>query len=307
MSEEEYKVKATVAKEANKPSIINCLKISHHHSQNTQGCKYKCGSLEDMAKHYADDHPNYKKRKMALLIQCPICFESDFKSDSYLISHWIDAHRKFQCPHCPKSCRANRKLLIHIQKMHSATPRHKCPQCDEMFFSYPLVKKHVHEFHQQKPLFKCDYCPAELKTKIYKRVHEKTQHPDLAPKNLFKIRKKHCEICDKTFSIPSLLKRHNERIHQKLKKAFCDKCGNSFHDAQHLQRHTESVHIAAKSHKCHMCDRGFNQKTQLTRHIQDVHEGIKRFQCQSCGKEFAQAGNLRTHLSKHHGILEKAK
>lgn len=78
--------------------------------------------------------------------------------------------------------------------------------------------------------FKCDICPSLFKQKIKLKVHMKS-HVVTAPND----KRKMCEICGKTYTQNSALKKHLQFTHSNYRPFPCKICGRAFKDSNGLK------------------------------------------------------------------------
>ena len=86
-------------------------------------------------------------------------------------------------------------------------------------------------------------------------------------------------ICgeDVSVDVPSTQRQHEFRNkNEKIKKAICcDICAKTFSDRTNLRRHIKTVHENVKSHRCNLCSKSFGQKCHLLNHMINVHQAFK--------------------------------
>ncbi|XP_031357567.1 gastrula zinc finger protein XlCGF52.1-like [Photinus pyralis] len=106
-----------------------------------------------------------------------------------------------------------------------------------------------------------------------------------------------CDICNKRFALPWLLKLHT-RIHTGVKPCVCKTCGRTFRFPSALTIH-KRIHTGEKPYKCTVCDKSFTQSGGLQAHL-PVHTGERAFMCEICSVTFTSFTTLRKHhLGKH--------
>lgn len=93
-----------------------------------------------------------------------------------------------------------------------------------------------------------------------------------------------CDQCGKAFLIHSTLKYHMRSVHSDVKPYCCELCNRTFKTPQLLKTH-QQVHSDDRRHACEVCGRRFHRKGTLIRHS-SVHTGVLAFACDYCLKRF---------------------
>ena len=109
-----------------------------------------------------------------------------------------------------------------------------------------------------------------------------------------------CQICNKSFSTKTYLKRHVTTVHDEVKEHKCEICSKTFGKNSELQFHVKTVHNSIKPHKCVTCDKSFGQLCNLKTH-ERIHNGEKPYECKTCNKAFREIGKLKVHERIHTG------
>lgn len=113
-----------------------------------------------------------------------------------------------------------------------------------------------------------------------------------------------CQICTKSFSHNSNLKRHHHNLHRQKLSASCPTCGKVFSRADYVAQHIKTVHETANASlsdtQCNLCHKKFSQKCTRDRHIRAVHWKVKPFVCKFCGMKTAYINDLIKHAANKH-------
>ena len=98
---------------------------------------------------------------------------------------------------------------MHINNVHSKSKQYLCEYCDKKFDVKYELSAHARILHENVKL-KCDQCPKEYARNESLLKHRKQIHKDPRLPSF------NCDKCDKSFHIPSLLKIHVYKIHDKI-------------------------------------------------------------------------------------------
>ncbi|XP_078510990.1 uncharacterized protein LOC144770385 isoform X2 [Lissotriton helveticus] len=112
-----------------------------------------------------------------------------------------------------------------------------------------------------------------------------------------------CEICSRSFSDPSNLRRH-KNIHTGQRPYGCEICGSTFRQKSQLDRH-RFVHTGERPFQCAFCPKGFRDSTELKVHYRK-HTGERPYRCELCPRSFSRISYLKRHEETHRELEEAA-
>ncbi|GFO02203.1 Zinc finger protein 84 [Plakobranchus ocellatus] len=204
-------------------------------------------------------------------VQCTLCSEGPFASNSELLNHVRFQHRngqfRYACPICKKSFRVRAQLREHHKVEHLGRVEFSCDTCPKKFKSAKV-------FHRHSALCK---------------INSEISYP--------------CPTCGLSFSTKQKLERHERGSHTGEKPFQCTECSCRFAMKCDLAAHMK-VHDQKRSRlfQCHVCGKTFFERYYLPRHMLQ-HQGIKNFSCQHCGDLFTTNYGLKKHCWRKHGQL----
>ena len=228
-----------------------------------------------------------------------------------------------QCDHCTGTFGSRSELTRHVESVHHKE-RFECPNCDMTFSRRDNYEVHRVKAHDKAPET-CDTCGMKFKT--YSNLVRHIEKANCATRK--------CEICQKTFSRESDLKRH-KRETCNLEKVYvvkCDVCETTFIRTSDLVKHKKIRNHPDGSAKfiCNICDQKTCNLKLLRAHIKSEHVGNKHcfeapqslsacgvnleegkvdnsqtYKCEFCGKQFAREDSVLKHKVTHK-IIDKLK
>ena len=119
--------------------------------------------------------------------------------------------------------------------------KYKCVKCGKSYSNLRNLNIHYESIHKGKKKFSCLKCKKEFPTPNALIYHVSKKICSKRPQNVNSEFCK-CDLCNKTFTQKSSLKRHISSVHEGIK------------------------------HKCHLCNKMLSRKGLLN-HIMTVHEG----------------------------------
>ena len=199
----------------------------------------------------------------------------------------------------------------------------QCDQCPSSFGTKVDLTRHIESVHY-KERFECPDCSMTYSRRDNYKVHRSIKHA-VAP-NAVKCLGLECEICKKSFSCKSALRRHTRDTCNDEKKVFvldCDGCETTFIRTHDLRRHQQKRDNPDGSAKfiCTICDKKMCNQKLLMVHIKTKHgdikkssnafevlnerkevEGTETFECEFCGKRFAREDSVMQHKVTHNVV-----
>ncbi|XP_048189468.1 PR domain zinc finger protein 5 isoform X3 [Perognathus longimembris pacificus] len=220
---------------------------------------------------------------------CEICHKS-FKRLDQVGAHKVihSEDKPYKCKLCGKGF-AHRNVYKNHKKTHSEERPFQCAECKALFRTPFSLQRHL-LIHNSERTFKCHHCEATFKRKDTLNVHVQVVHE--------RHKKYRCELCNKAFVTPSVLRSH-KKTHTGEKEKVCPYCGQKFASSGTLRVHIRS-HTGERPYQCPYCEKGFSKNDGLKMHIR-THTREKPYKCSDCSKAFSQKRGLDEHKRTHTG------
>ncbi|XP_014341120.1 GDNF-inducible zinc finger protein 1 [Latimeria chalumnae] len=121
------------------------------------------------------------------------------------------------------------------------------------------------------------------------------QSPEIAAEVVYR-----CGTCQRTFSNPSNLKRHQRHVHSSVGSFPGDLCEEKVERKTVKRLKLQIPAGGGENHLCQLCGKGLSSKSALRYH-ERTHTGEKPYGCTECEAKFSQPSALKTHRRTHTG------
>lgn len=247
--------------------------------------------------------------------RCPTC-NKFFHTKKALLYHKKKSHECLICPICNKEENGKNEMNEHLSQIHFNNQL-ICPKCKLTFSKSSNLNRHFYLIHCSPEKISCTKCHVQFKRKQDFKVHEAKCSQENPP--LFT-----CEVCKKSFSKQSNLRRHKlhacheekegkeklpsgghnekadpEKTNKRGKTFECNKCAKKIKGAIQFDTHKKicsALAIAPLSHN------GPSSCATLKRHLLDENNLTpprkmkKSFvTCLTCGQKLEDYKDLYKH------------
>ena len=221
---------------------------------------------------------------------CSECGEV-FNQSKLFTAHKRSHEGKFVCLVCNKEYKGTKML-----KYHEKTWFHR-RKVAELYGIDPRQRKNNENELNQHNAHQCQLCPLQFPDRSKLKVHA-ASHEENKAKLPYR-----CDICDRRFVLPCILKKHMKRVHEKKYK--CRRCQKELPTMGALTLHNLTHGIVMGQFKCKICDKRFHRKKNLQLHAH-VHSGKRPHKCDQCDWTFRRITHLRLHQKTHARVCRRA-
>ncbi|XP_072049909.1 LOW QUALITY PROTEIN: uncharacterized protein [Amphiura filiformis] len=275
--------------------------IWKHEKVHTGVKRLKCHKCHSAFFNKGSLHYHLQTKHRASL-QCAVNYppvENTRELSQRIVIHYPETQLK--CELCDEKFRILSQIWGH-EKMHGGFKSHKCPKCIARFFNKGSVNYHLQKEHRaileritalppsentQVASFQkleCGKCHKLFSNKNHLDEHKRLHDPNLQFR---------CEVCDKSFTRPIRLLRHEVTHRSGKKKYQCSHCQTGFFSQDSYDYHVKRHHTTGLSGK----------RTKKKKKYTALQQKQKIYECPHCSKTFGNAEVAKRHEASHSHLL----
>jgi KRAB domain-containing zinc finger protein len=235
-------------------------------------------------------------------IECKICcrwLSSNKYKRHIKVEH--DVEWSFVCNYCQIYFNDEDAIQEHCNIQHPnenkpkfrMTSSYQCNICFVYLGNDLQLQRHVRELHSEKRTYykaSCCHCGKnDFLSKWNYKYHMYKYHQ--VPFDY------QCNQCEKSFIDQSSLDKH-QRFHSKSRQHFCDICNRAFESPKLMKVHKRRVHFTLTDEVCPICNKKYKGKNSLGKHLR-LHSGNKPFNCDLCNIGYPTKQGLMKHWKRH--------
>lgn len=236
--------------------------IKHMHSPTKP--EFECDSCSNSfssiihLNKHRESHENDENRR------CPFC-QKKYACPNHCGRHMMICPRRpkgqYQCHNCPQSFPEQEQLNEHLL-VHADSGNFICPQCCQEYSTITEYRNHIDMKHAGiERKYRCEVCTKSFSKNSHLRRHQLSHNGNTVP----------CPHCDKKFISKSHCNRHCKRIHYTVGRPFtCDICSKSFAMGEDMAKH-KKIHTRLETHVCPYCQQIFTNRPEYNQHITREH------------------------------------
>lgn len=202
---------------------------------------------------------------------CETCGAGFMTHQRLMLHKEIHLPGGYPCDKCKKVYTTSSNLKYHVEKTHEGATKMRmlrCPHCSERFTEHFRKLKHLKEVHGITFTFECEVCKSVFPSRRGLTTHT----------NKFHSEKTQCELCKKSFSCITTLKKHMIS-HTGERDYVCNVCQKAYRHQKSLKQHMKTHLQTAQSEQfmkyaCSECGNGFSSKNDFNKHVKEWHPGF---------------------------------
>ncbi|XP_049884218.1 zinc finger protein 845-like isoform X2 [Pectinophora gossypiella] len=164
----------------------------------------------------------------------------NFSDMSRILHKGLHKEKKYACNNCDRRFATKHRLTVHI-RTHSSLRMYVCTICARAFSTQYNLRAHTRTHSHNIPTYYCVECDKRYKSQKGLDRHYRESRRHLTDEEL----RFTCPECFKRFTKESLLNSHVNTRH--LTTHRCDVCDKTFSSNTNLRKHVRCVHAKEKT------------------------------------------------------------